>query len=266
MLKKLSEEDFAVLRGPFESGRQSPEILGRALFLFIFLQALLFFLSYVVAADSTYYPNKEKMFSVHFWITLIVAVASLFYAIPAVYKRSQKVQYLLVTIVTQNAGVSFYIMALFFIFSSRTGMDEASSLTFTYVTLSFGALIFIATCIRFFILLHKGHYRKGSKKDQLRGSIEGNIKSYLPMIIIASTGLVFVLQYLFRTIGFSDVEIILILVLGILLFYAMLFVLPEQLVILYCKFRFKSFNFDMDGNLLTEDHMEDEETGEGASL
>ncbi|WP_280528738.1 hypothetical protein [Virgibacillus pantothenticus] len=29
----------------------------------------------------------------------------------------------------------------------------------------------------------------------------------------------------------------------------MLFVLPEQLVILYCKYRFESFNFDKDGNL-----------------
>ncbi len=145
-------------------------------------------------------------------------------------------------------------------------MDGASALTFTYVTLSFGALIFIVTCIRFYILLHKGHYRKGCKKDQLRGSIEGNIKSYLPMIIVASTGLVFVLQYLIRSSGFAELDTIIMMGMFMLIFFTMLFVLPEQLVILYCKFRFKSFNFDMDGNLLTEDHMEDEETGEGASL
>ena len=37
--------------------------------------------------------------------------------------------------------------------------------------------------------------------------------------------------------------------LAFLLYFMMMFVLPEQLVILYCKFRFKSFNFDPDGNL-----------------
>ncbi|WP_231633256.1 hypothetical protein [Numidum massiliense] len=86
------------------------------------------------------------------------------------------------------------------------------------------------------------------------------------MIIVASTGLVFVLQYLIRSSGFAELDTIIMMGMFMLIFFTMLFVLPEQLVILYCKFRFKSFNFDMDGNLLTEDHMEDEETGEGASL
>lgn len=35
-----------------------------------------------------------------------------------------------------------------------------------------------------------------------------------------------------------------------LLFFTMLFILPEQLVILYCKYRFESFNFDKDGQLI----------------
>ncbi len=30
MIRKLKEEDFLVLRGPFESGRQSPGSLGAA--------------------------------------------------------------------------------------------------------------------------------------------------------------------------------------------------------------------------------------------
>lgn len=38
MFRKLTEEDFAILRGPFESGRQSPTFMGAALFLSIFLQ------------------------------------------------------------------------------------------------------------------------------------------------------------------------------------------------------------------------------------
>ncbi|MCL6571136.1 MAG: hypothetical protein K6T88_05560 [Bacillus sp. (in: Bacteria)] len=46
MLERLKEEDFEVLKGPLESGRQGPPSLGGTLFLAIFLQALLFSLEY----------------------------------------------------------------------------------------------------------------------------------------------------------------------------------------------------------------------------
>ena len=96
MFKKLSAEDFAALRGPFESGRQSPKHLGDMLFLSIFLQGLMYALEYFVIADASIYPNKGKILTIHFWITLII------YSIPAVYKKSQKIQYLVVILVSQN--------------------------------------------------------------------------------------------------------------------------------------------------------------------
>ena len=43
MLEKLTEEDFMVLRGPLESGRQGPGSLGGMLLLSIFLQIPMFF-------------------------------------------------------------------------------------------------------------------------------------------------------------------------------------------------------------------------------
>lgn len=68
-------------------------------------------------------------------------------------------------------------------------------------------------------------------------------------MIVGSVGLLFILQYLVRTFGLADIESIVMVTLFILLFYTMLFVLPEQLVILYCKYRFDSFNYDKNGNL-----------------
>ncbi|SIS60365.1 hypothetical protein SAMN05421787_101689 [Virgibacillus pantothenticus] len=61
--------------------------------------------------------------------------------------------------------------------------------------------------------------------------------------------MVFVIQHIIRNVIFFDLNLIIIVVVGIGVFYTMLFVLPEQLVILYCKYRFESFNFDKDGNL-----------------
>ena|SRR5690625_2130530 len=246
MLSKLSEEDFSVLRGSFESGRQSPNSFGGILILSVFLQGLMFFLVYVVAADRSIYPYKEIMFSIHLGITIILVLLSVIYAIPSVYMKHQRMQYFLSIVVSQNLfGLFSYIMPLFFLGKVRD-ITKDSLLTFTVITLLFGLLFFIATLIRFFVLLRKGEYRTGSKRDELRSKVEK--KSYFPIAVVGGTGLVFVIQYLIRTVNF-DIETTFMVILGIVLFYAMLFVLPEQLVILYCKHRFESFNYDQKGNL-----------------
>ena len=248
MLRSLSEADFIVLRSPLQSGRQSPSSLGGILFLSIFLQALLLYLEYYIGGFSTY-PNQQKIFTVHLWISSILAVLSLLYAFSSIYMKSQKIQYLLSIMVSQNLfGVSAFILALFIIGTEESINSDANSLiTFTYVMLLFGVLIFIATYIRFYILLRKGYYRTGSKKDEQRGRFE--TKSYLPIVIVASTGLVFIIQYLVRTYYLADIEIMFMIVLAMLIFFTMIFVLPEQLVILYCKFRFDSFNYSKKGKL-----------------
>lgn len=249
MLSRLKEDDFKVLRGSFESGRQRPGALGSMLILSIFLQALMFFLAYVAAGDDSIFPNKEAMFKFHLVTTIIFILLSIIYAIPKVYLNSQKVQYLITIFVSQNLfGILPYTMALFYIGKSYSVTRE-SLLAFTFITLSFGVLIFIITCIRFYILLKKGQYREGSKKDEIRSRTEAGIKSYLPMIITGSIGLLFIIQFLVRTFGLMDIQTIFMLSLCILVLYAMLFVLPEQLVTLYCKYRFDSFNYDKYGNL-----------------
>lgn len=247
---KLKEEDFEVLRKPLESGRQSPKSLAFTLLLCVFLQALLFALEYYVAADSTMYPYKDQILQVHLWITVGLIVLSLIYSIPAVYKRSGKVQYLLSILVSQNLfSFSIFISALFFIGNKGEGKNATpeSLLNFTWILVFIGLLIFIATFIRFYILLKKGHYRKGSKKDELRGKFETT--SYIPAAIIGGLGIVFIIQYIVRNSAIDDLNMMTVIIGGITLFFVMLFILPEQLVILYCKFRFKSFNFNERGYL-----------------
>ncbi|QUW24005.1 hypothetical protein JSQ81_13385 [Sporosarcina sp. Marseille-Q4063] len=249
MLKNLSESDFMVLRKPLQSGRQSPGSLGAVLFLSIFLQALLLFLEYYIGGYSVY-PNQKKVFSVHLWMSSILAVLSLIYAFSFIYMKSQKNQYLLGIIVSQNLfGVSTFILALFILGTGETGVkaDAKSLLTFTCVTLLFGVLFFIATSIRFYILLQRGHFRIGSKKDELRERFE--TKSYLPIVIVASTGFLFIMQHLFKTFELADIEIMFMIVLAMIIYFTMIFVLPEQLVILYCKFRFDSLNYSKKGRL-----------------
>lgn len=251
VLGKLQEVDFEVLRGPLESGRQSPNSLGFALILGIIFQPMLYALEYFVAADLTIFPYKEEILRGHFWLTAVLVFLSIIYVIPVVYKISEKMQYLVSILVSQNLfSISIFICALFLIAKDDGEGKVPSSeslLNFTYITFGIGLIIFIVTFIRFYILLRKGHYRKGSKKDQLRGRFENT--SYVPATIIGSLGLVFIIQYIARFSAINDLNIVIVIVIGIALFFVMLFVLPEQLVILYCKFRFKSFNFNERGYL-----------------
>lgn len=250
MLSKLTEQDFEVLRGPLESGRQRPAALAGVLVLCAFLQALLFALEYFVAGGSTAYPYKDEILAVHLWFTAGLIGLSLFYAIPAIYSKSGRIQYLLSIVVSQNLfSPCLFISALFLIGKEGDGHEATaeSLLTFTYIILAIGFLAFVATSIRFYGLLKKGEYRKGSSKDALRAKFEA--KSYIPMASIAGLGLVFVIQYIARNSAIDDLNTTVIIVIGMSLFFVMLFVLPEQLVILYCKYRFKSFNFDERGNL-----------------
>ena len=250
MTCKLSEEDFEVLKEPLKSGRQAPDAIAGTLVLTIFLQAILFAMEYFVVAQGTIYPYKEEILTIHFWITGGLILFSLLYSIPAVYKRSDKIQYSISILVSQNLfSLSFLILSLFIVGNESidgNNVSMESLLNFTYVTLGIGLLIFIVTCIRFYILLRKGAYREGSKKEELRARFEG--KSYIPAATIAGIGLVFVIQYIVR---FSNVDfsLILFVVIGISLFFVMVFILPEQLVILYCKIRFQSFNFNERGYL-----------------
>ncbi|ENH96309.1 hypothetical protein J416_11572 [Gracilibacillus halophilus YIM-C55.5] len=253
MLKNLKEKDFLVLRQPLESGRQRPQSLNAVLIGCIPFQALFLYLEYFVGGYSSY-PYKNEVFEMHLVISCILAILSLLYAVPAVYMRSQKVQYVLNTFVSQNLfGASSYILVLMVI-SAEVSDDPVSLMRFTYITLIIGLLVFMITCIRFIILLHQGKYRKGTKKDRLRGKMER--KSLLPVVIPIGIGVTFSIQYLVRNFDLMGIDTIMISTLFIVIFYTMLFVLPEQLMISYCKHRFDSFNFEQNGRLKPVRHEE----------
>lgn len=244
----LQEKDVFVLRNPLESGRQSPKALGGILFIFAFFQAGLFALEYYVAADGTIHPMKEQILEVHFWITAVFSLSALVFSLPFIYKKAERLQYLVLILISQNtAGAILPICALFIMGNERSDATAASILTATWVVLSAGLLIFVLTAIRFWKKLKRGDYREGTKADIQREALE--YKSFAPMATVAGLGLFFVLQYTIRMSGWASMEDMILIVIGIGIYFAMMFVLPEQLFILYCKYRFKSFNFSESGRL-----------------
>ena len=250
MFRTLREKDFEAIRNSALS-RQTPSNLAGAFIICIPLLWLMYFLVFYVAGDATgdvtNYPLFSEMMLICFWFTVVLTVLMSVFTFRYFYMKFQKIQYILAIVLSHALfSVSVYLAALFIIGKSyRVSEDVLTKITL--ISLSSMVLVVIVTIIRFIILLNKGAYRKGTAKDIQRAKFEGY--SYVPAVVTASTSLVISLQMIISSYGFQGFREIIVIVIGFLVIHVMSFVLPEQLVILYCKYRFKSFNFDNRGEL-----------------
>lgn len=237
-----SEKNFIVFRRSLETGSRSTANIAGNLILATFLSVFMVGMEYFFEASGTAHPWQDELLMAHTWFTGILIGLSLIFSFPWVYKRAEKLQYLVSILVSQNLfGLSFYIWALLLIAEEGNGMAAESILEVTRWTLVVGAIVLVLTFIRLIVKIYRGKYREGSAQDEIRGMFE--YKSHLPAAIVGGLGLFFILRYLITHTNTVGADILLIIFMGMFLFYVMLFILPEQLVILYCKFRFKSFNY-----------------------
>ncbi|MDE5415234.1 hypothetical protein [Alkalihalobacterium chitinilyticum] len=265
MLKNPSEKDFVVLRDPLKSGRQAPGSLAGAMMIGGFCQGLMVYFTHDIGRDSKL-PFTNYLVNIHLWVTVILIALTIVFLVPYIYINFQKTQYLISILVIQNLMTfSWYVLALLIIGASIPYDSRLENvMTYIYITLIVGILLFIVTCIRFYILLIKGKYREGSSRDQLRQKFEGRLN--MSAIIAGSVGFGFIMQYVIRTLDFVNSGDVLIVAIGLLIFYTMIFILPEQLVILYCKYRFKSFNYRVSGKRLILNSLQETEEDEEFSL
>lgn len=244
MVGKLKEKDFEAIRNSALS-RQTPSNLAGAFIICIPLLWLMYFLVFYVAGDATgdvtSYPLFSEMMFICFWFTVVLTVLMIVFTFRYFYMKFQKIQYILAIVLSHALfSVSVYLAALFIIGKSDR-VSEDVLMKITLISIGSMVLVAIVTIIRFIILLNKGAYRKGTAKHVQRTEHEGS--SYMKIIGVATIGLVVVLEMIISPFGFGGHQRIVI-ILSFLVVHIMSFVLPVQLVILYCKYRFKSFNFD----------------------
>lgn len=256
-LNQLDEDNFSVLRGPLESNRQSPSSLAGALLISIFLQGVPIIIAIFILMDGWINTFILVTTIIYFSVTGVVILLSIIYSIPKVYKWGQKMQYFLSILVIQYLIFSFYLIILYFLSeellygygSSRYDTTEQEFLVFIGITNIIGIAVFIMAFVRFYSLLKKGAFQIGSKREELRGKLEGSIPNLLPGSIVVGTCLSLGIGAQIKLLKLQDFELFGIFTLFLLLFYTMMFILPEQLVILYCKRRFRGFNYNKAGVL-----------------
>ncbi|MEW4327437.1 ABC transporter ATPase [Rossellomorea marisflavi] len=238
---------YAVLRKPLESGRQSPNKLANAFILSVPCIWLMYFLTYTVASDSTNYPHVENIRILHFSMTVVLSIVGIVFSIPYIYRKVGWLQYACSVLLSQFLFTFCpFIIALFIIGEHENATSEVL-MKLTYYGIVLGILILLVTSLRFAYLLRKGAYKKGSSRDVTRSKFE--MKSYVPIIVVASTGFILLMQYSIRYINLGSLEDAKLIYLPLLITYVSVFVLPEQVVMTYCKIRFKAFNYNSRGYL-----------------
>lgn len=250
--KALTEEDFAVLNGPLESGRQSPDALGGNLILVaVMIVGMLVLFNWIF-----FVSDLEEGYKIALIILIIVDVIgialiifSIVFSIRRVYETRQSAQYFIVILVTQYIfGLLFYLAGLFIILHDlqhgyRGTVGEEELVLFAIASFSIGIFIFIFSFIRFVRLLRKGKFRKNTSRDKIRGQLEARTDEFKKVGIFSGMAMLGTATSIFQMFPVHDAGSLLIVTIGITLFFVMLFILPEQLVSWYCIKKFKSFRY-----------------------
>ncbi|MEW8987779.1 MAG: hypothetical protein AB2401_12420, partial [Bacillus sp. (in: firmicutes)] len=76
MFKNLAKNDFSVFKGPFESGRQSPNLLSVSLFGIVLFQSLCLYIEFDLAETSRF-PNINKILDIHIGASIALLICCL---------------------------------------------------------------------------------------------------------------------------------------------------------------------------------------------
>lgn len=249
-LDKLSEEDFAVLNGPLKSGRQSPESLGGILLLTPFIVGVFLLIGNLFVFMDRIEPAHDVviiLILLYDLVGLVVATLAIFFASKKVYKSRQAGQYLFVTIISPYLfGILPLAIALYMIFDDvqfnhNFTVGNTEMVLFIIGILALGVMVFLFAFLRFIKRLEDGKYHKKNKSDTNEGFLEGRSLNFKKIYTIFGVAFILVAIILLTVLHVTDVETLFISSLTIMIFYSMLFILPEQIVIWYCIKRFKSF-------------------------
>ncbi len=251
-MDRLEEEDFALFRTSFESGRQTPDNLRNVLLVGIIGQ-LLFGLGIFAAADPTMHPeyNKSILLTIQYVFTFILIILSIIYAIPTIYYKKQQGQLIVGSLMLLNFISIFPYFAALFMLVRSVNLTERAFITLAVGVLLLGIAFLVAIIIRLQRSLERGEYRKDSTIHQHEKVLERDRStlSKLPEFIIAAIGLVFILRFLFDGFLTGYIENMIFVILFFAVFFMGMYLFAYSIISIYCKKRFSSFNFDKDGKL-----------------
>lgn len=261
-LNGLGEEKFVGLRGPLESGRQSPNGIGGIFPLLVIFLPVEVLMCYWLIVDGWDSSISNIFFFSFMVFCFLFFILSIIFSFKKVFMKYQKVQYALSAIAMQQVIIFFTAFSFFMLAEDNiwnaSGHDVEAAynkyVLFLLFTIVIGIGIIIYSLYLYYKKIEEGEYEEGAYLTELREDAEegdGSATENMLKVMYTFWGInavVFGLIILF-TFKESDLETIGIVTLCITLAYTMFYILAEQLILLYCKWRFKSFNFDEEEEL-----------------
>jgi len=242
MLKKYTEADFYELKF-VARGRLSPDGISAFFIATLIYSGIITLILVSGANNNTYitYQIWKAILNTDLWILLIHLFIAIFFIKEKIYIKFQKLQVVLLNIITIKMSVEFY--QVFFLacedkrapsYMARSGM----------ILLPGGFIFLIISSIRAIHRVKQGKFRRGG--EGLFNFKESKLYVSSPLIF----GLIMFSGTFARNFsGSSDIRKIIpgltfMLLLCAFVQYVMALAIPEFFLVTYCKFRFKSFNME----------------------
>src|SRR5699024_7734761 len=112
-LNKLEEEKIVGLRGPLESGRQSPGGIGGIFPLLVIFLPVEILMSYWIIADGWDSSTSNIFFFSFMLFCFLLFILSIIFSFKKVFMKYQKVQYALSAIAMQQVIIFFTAFSFF---------------------------------------------------------------------------------------------------------------------------------------------------------
>lgn len=251
-MNEFKEEDFGLFRSSFESGRQSPRNIAKLTWLMIFPQFLLCLVLYVASNDSSRFITlKQGIMNGIFLFTLVLIVLLVIYSVPYLYKKQEHIQFRIFSLgYFNNIVIIPYFSSMFFLVRENNTPDYIYFIVAILLIL-FGLGMFYMSLHLTFTSISNGYFARESIENNYNSAVkkEKNFKSKLPGLVFGGAGLLLVFGSSPPFVDTYDREALFLAVILLLAYFLGIHIVTMNLIAIYCKERFRSFNFSEEGHL-----------------
>lgn len=251
-LDKFKEEDFGLFRSSFESERQSPKSAGKWLLISVFTQTFMFLLLFIVTFEYTrLYVFKLVIVSAVLLLTVVLIILSIVYSIPHLYKKQEHIQYKVLSLgLFNNIIVHPFFIGMFILMQANDTNDLiyiGVALLLSLMGIGLFAVIFYKTTDA----IANGYFSRCSTKNDYDEAVKKDkgFNSNLPTLIFGGTGFLLIFGSSLPFVGTVEGEKVFLAILFISVYFFGIHVITMNLIAIYCKGRFRSFNFSQEGYL-----------------
>ncbi|MEI3613190.1 hypothetical protein [Pseudogracilibacillus sp. SO30301A] len=251
-LDQFTEMDLGLFRSSFESGRQAPKSAARWLWVNVITQVIMCLILLRAAIDAErLVAFKQGMMKTVFLFTIVIIILSIIYSIPYFYKKQEHIQYRILSLGLGNNVISIpYFCGIFML------MQENNIPDFIYFLVAV-SLILLGVGM-FFMIVHKtskaiktGYFSRHSNQSNYDETVQKDkaFISNLPGLIFGGAGLLLIIGTSIPYLKTADGEAIFMAMLAIICYFFGIHIITMNLIAIYCKERFRSFNFPEEGHL-----------------